>query len=103
MSFLFKSKSKTPHDIIKSFKETMIKYLHHIEEKKGGEKQLEELSRLLASMKMILIGDHETEPSPELITQLSQEIYAYDILVLLTAHLAKFEFEVIFLKRMYLF
>ena len=36
----------------------------------------------------------ESEPIPELVAQLSQEVYNTDLLPLLVSNIAKFEFEV---------
>ena len=46
-------------------------------------------------MKTILYGDGESEPSPELVAQLSQEVYQNDLLQLLVQNIQRFDFEVI--------
>jgi Mo25-like len=45
-------------------------------------------------MKNILYGDGETEPNPELASQLASEAISSDLLVLLVHHIQGFEFEV---------
>jgi calcium binding protein 39 len=67
MAFLFKSKTKTPAELVKSTKESIIKVENGIVEKKGfgapfkksdSEKQtVEEISKNLFAMKTILYGD----------------------------------------------
>lgn len=42
----------------------------------------------------LLISRAENDPQPEIIAQLSQEVYANDILQLLVLHIWRFEFEV---------
>ena len=54
------------------------------------------MSKNLLQMKTILYGDGEQEPNPELVSQLSQEIYQNDLLQLLVQNLSKLEFEVSF-------
>lgn len=44
-------------------------------------------------MKNILYGENDNEPVPELVSQLSQEIYNHDILLLLIDNMGKLEFE----------
>ncbi|TPX33034.1 hypothetical protein SmJEL517_g03979 [Synchytrium microbalum] len=60
---------------------------------KGEDKSNEEISRNLVAMKAILYGDGESEPIPELVAQLSQEVYNSDLLTLLVTNIAKFDFE----------
>lgn len=53
----------------------------------------EEISKNLLAMKLILYGDGDAEPVPELVAQLSQEVYQNDLLQTLVANFAKLEFE----------
>ncbi|KAJ3292957.1 mo25 protein [Borealophlyctis nickersoniae] len=53
----------------------------------------EEISKNLIAMKTILYGDGESDPVPELVAQLAQEVYNSDLLPLLVGNIAKFEFE----------
>ncbi|KAK4700629.1 calcium binding protein 39, partial [Phenoliferia sp. Uapishka_3] len=53
----------------------------------------EEISKNLFQMKLLLYGDGENDPQPEVIAQLAQEVYANDILQLLVLHIWRFEFE----------
>ena len=56
-------------------------------------KAVEEISKTLCQIKTILFGDGDADPQPELVAQLAQEVYSHDVLQLLVAHIAKFEFE----------
>ncbi|TPX51162.1 hypothetical protein SeLEV6574_g00453 [Synchytrium endobioticum] len=87
MSFLFKSKSKTPQELVKSTRDALTKI--DADRKKSNE----EISRNLVFIKAILYGDGESEPVPELVAQLSQEVYNSDILTQLISNISKFDFE----------
>nr|CDI51858.1 mo25 protein [Melanopsichium pennsylvanicum 4] len=56
-------------------------------------KAVDEISKTLTNIKSILFGDGESEPQPELVAQLSQEIYTNDILPLLITHISSLDFE----------
>ena len=84
----FKSKSKSPAELIKS----LIEVLNRPVEKKSGE----EMSKILINIKNILYGDGESEPNSELVSNLAQEVYNTDLLGNLATNLDKFEFEVSF-------
>ncbi|CAG8639656.1 5335_t:CDS:2, partial [Acaulospora colombiana] len=53
----------------------------------------EDISKNLATMKTILYGDGESDPVPETVAQLAQEVYTNDILQLLAQNIWRFEFE----------
>jgi len=88
MNFLFKSKSKSPAELVKTVRD-------HITKLGGGDnkKAKEEVAKCLTSMKSILFGEGDSEPSSELVAQLSQEIYNNDILNLLSQNIALLDFE----------
>jgi calcium binding protein 39 len=90
MSSFWKSKPKSPQELVKCLKETIPKLDHQGDKKKVNE----EISKTLVLIKGILYGEVDTDPSPELVAQLSQEIYNNDILPLLIQYIGKFEFEV---------
>ncbi|KAI3657813.1 hypothetical protein MP638_001952 [Amoeboaphelidium occidentale] len=130
MSFLFRSKQRSPQELVRSTKELIQKLNESLQgqplsavlatsvpastsqtqlsalaaqrdsnpsspalDRKSVEKYLEEISKNLVSMKAILYGDAESEPVPELVSQLSQEVYQNDLLQLLVSNISKFEFE----------
>ncbi|KAH6564176.1 hypothetical protein BASA50_006866 [Batrachochytrium salamandrivorans] len=88
MSFLFKQKAKTPVELVRGIKESLGRL-------DGGDvkKSNEDISKHLVAMKNILYGDGETDPVPELATQLSSEVINGDILVMLVHNIQYFEFE----------
>lgn len=89
MAFLFKAKQKTPAELVKSLKESIPK-LDLGDRKKANE----EVSKTFVLMKTILYGEVDNDPNPELVAQLSQEIYNNDVLPLMVQYIGKFEFEV---------
>ncbi|KAJ3215496.1 hypothetical protein HK099_006323 [Clydaea vesicula] len=88
MSFLFSKKSKQPIDLVKAVAEAIPK-LESGDRKKAND----EISKNFVLMKGILYGDGENDPSPELVAQLSQELYNSDVLPLMIQNIGKFEFE----------
>eukprot|EP00160_Parvularia_atlantis_P021821 Unigene960_Nuclearia_a/m.3071 Unigene960_Nuclearia_a/g.3071 ORF Unigene960_Nuclearia_a/g.3071 Unigene960_Nuclearia_a/m.3071 type:complete len:331 (-) Unigene960_Nuclearia_a:106-1098(-) len=90
MAFLFKTKSKSPQELVKLAKETLQKL---DSDPKNQAKHVEELSKHLAAVKHILYGDAENEPVAEIVAQLAQEVYSNDLLQLLVQNIGKLEFE----------
>jgi len=91
MSFLFGTKKKDPVALVKGVKDILLTF-----DKPGpkpSDKTSEELSKQLAQMKLILYGDPENEPNPELGMQLANEVYASDLFPLLVTHMWRLEFE----------
>ncbi|KAI0227443.1 Hym1p [Massospora cicadina] len=88
MNFLFKPKTKSPAELVKVARE-------NINKPGGGDskKSKDEVAKTLANMKLILYGDGDSDPSPELVAQLSQEIYNNDLLTLLSQNIARLDFE----------
>ncbi|KAI9190429.1 Hym1p [Blastocladiella emersonii ATCC 22665] len=91
MSFFFKSsKAKSPADTVRAAREAVLRLDG---ERRPGDKTPEEISKLILQIKVYLTGDGETEPTPETISALAQEIYNQDLLALFITHLQRFEFE----------
>ncbi|KAJ1553449.1 hypothetical protein HK096_007800, partial [Nowakowskiella sp. JEL0078] len=100
MAFIFKARPKSPHDLVRATKEAILKF-----ETAGGDKKKanEEISKNLIAMKAILYGDGgfmniffdvaDSDPVPEFVAQLAQEVYSSDLLPLLAQNIQKFEFE----------
>lgn len=88
MSF-WKTKTKTPAELVKCLKDAIPK-LDQGDNKKANE----DISKTFVLMKNILYGEVDSEPNPELVAQLSQEIYNNEILPLMIQYIGKFEFEV---------
>ncbi|KAM0752157.1 Mo25-like protein [Meredithblackwellia eburnea MCA 4105] len=89
----FKTKARTPPELVRGIKECIGRLDNVSTGAEGKRKYSEEISKSLSHMKLILNGDGENEPQPDLIAQLAQEVYAHDILQLLVLHIWRFEFE----------
>ncbi|KAI8071283.1 calcium binding protein 39-like protein [Gongronella butleri] len=82
---IFKSKQKTPHDLAKHLKDAINK-LDGPDRRKASE----DVSKYLVAMKNVIF---ESEPNPDLVAQLAQEVYSNDLLQLMILNIQKFEFE----------
>lgn len=90
MSFLFsRSKQKSPSDLVRS----LVECLQRLERSGDRKKVLEDIQRYLYQMKVILYGDQESDPLPDQIALLAQEVYSSDILVALVTNLHIMEFD----------
>ncbi|RKP11196.1 Mo25-like protein [Thamnocephalis sphaerospora] len=87
MNIFFRNRSKSPHELVKIVRDSVARL------GSPDRKAAEDISKCLVAMKMILYGDDDTDPSPELVAQLSQEVYNNDLLLLLVKHMALLEFE----------
>ncbi|KAI8884681.1 Mo25-like protein [Backusella circina FSU 941] len=85
---IFKTKQKTPHELVKHVKESIHKL-----DGPDRRKATEDISKYLVLMKNILYGEDDHEPNPELVVQLAQEVYRTDLLQALVLNIQKFEFE----------
>ncbi|WVW86907.1 hypothetical protein I302_108962 [Kwoniella bestiolae CBS 10118] len=92
MNFFNRQKTRTPAETVKALKDNIVR-LDQTAAGEGRKRINEEVSRLLASTKNSLIGEGEAEPSPDVIAQVANEVYAQDLLSLLVIHLGKFDFE----------
>ena len=92
MSFLFKPKTKTPLELVKSTEDCIAK----MEGTNDSKKASEEISRNLSQMKLILYGDGELEPTPDLVASLASECVNLNstLLFMLVKHISALEFEV---------
>lgn len=54
---------------------------------------VDESSKILAQIKLILCGDQETDPLPDQIALFAQEAYQTEVLLLLVVHLPSLEFD----------
>ncbi|PWN30191.1 Mo25-like protein [Jaminaea rosea] len=93
MNFIFKSKHRTPADLVKHLRDAVGRMESQGGSSEGKRKAGEEVSKCLYQMKVILYGDGENEPLPEQVAQLAQEVYNQDVLQLLVANIWRFEFE----------
>lgn len=90
MSFLFKRNPRTPQELVRNLNETILKIDLSNDNHK---KYQDECARYLKQIRVILYGDEETEPQPDQISQLAQEVYATDCLFYLIVHLSKLDFD----------
>ncbi|KAG0264557.1 mo25 protein [Actinomortierella ambigua] len=84
----FKSKPKTPYELTRNLKDAI-----HRLEGPDNKKATEDISKILVAYKTILYGDGESDPVPETVAQLAQEVYSNNVLQLLVDNIGKFEFE----------
>lgn len=94
MNFIFKSKQKTPTELVRSLREAVGRLEGSNTSAEGRRKASEEVSKNLFQMKIILQGDGETEPQPDQVAQLAQEAYNNDLLQLVVQSISRFDFEV---------
>ncbi|BGP27080.1 calcium binding protein 39 [Rhodotorula toruloides] len=87
------SKTKAPPDLVRSLREAIYKLDSPQVGPEQKRKANEDISKYLFQMKVLLYGDGENEPQPEIIAQLAQEVYANDLLQLLVHNIWRFEFE----------
>ncbi|XP_047939443.1 putative MO25-like protein At5g47540 [Salvia hispanica] len=95
MKSLFKSKPRTPADLVRQTRDLLIFAdlgAPDTKESKRDEKMLE-LSKLMRELKQVLYGDSESEPVAEACTQLTQEFFREDTLRLLITCLPKLNLE----------
>ncbi|KAI8903894.1 armadillo-type protein [Powellomyces hirtus] len=88
MSFLFKTRPKTPAELVRGTKDAVAKL--DVTDRK---KVTQTVCFAIASPH-ILYGDGGSDPVPEQVAQLSQEVYNSDLLPIMDQQHCKFEFEV---------
>jgi calcium binding protein 39 len=89
MSFLFnRSKQKSPAELVRTLSELLARL--DSDKKRAN---LEEITRNLYQIKVVLHGDHETDPLPDQIALLAQEVYQSEVLVRLIGNLQLLEFD----------
>ncbi|BGP51053.1 Hym1p [Rhodotorula kratochvilovae] len=87
------SKVKAPPDLVRALRDNIAKLDGASTGPEQKRKAREDISKYLFQMKVLLYGDGENDPQPEIIAQLAQEVYANDLLQLLVLHIWRFEFE----------
>lgn len=93
MKGLFKSKPRTPAEIVRLSRDLLIQFdMNTIRESKREEK-MAELSKLIRDMKCILYGNSEAEPVAEACMQLTQEFFKENTFRLLINFLPKLNLE----------
>ncbi|KAK4685074.1 calcium binding protein 39, partial [Tremellales sp. Uapishka_1] len=92
MNFFNRQRTRTPAETVKSLKDNILR-LDTAGSGEGKKRVNEEVSRALMSVKTLLSGEGDAEPSSDVVVQVANEMYAQDLLSLMVVHLAKFEFE----------
>ncbi|PIN03253.1 Conserved protein Mo25 [Handroanthus impetiginosus] len=95
MKKLFKSKPRTPVDLVRQTRDLLVfadRGGPDTKESKRNEKMME-LSKLIRDLKVILYGDSDSEPVPEACSQLTQEFFRENTLRLLILCVPKLNLE----------
>jgi calcium binding protein 39 len=87
---LFKSKPKSPHEIVKLFRDAQLRL--DSTDPRTCEKASEECNKYLSILKSIAI-DSNGDTNAEALAQLAQEAYSCGLLELLVTNLGRFDFE----------
>ncbi|KAI4371641.1 hypothetical protein MLD38_009968 [Melastoma candidum] len=94
MKGLFKSKPRTPVDIVRQTRDLLVALDLNAESKESKrEEKMAELAKNIREMKLILYGSSEAEPVPEACAQLTQEFFRENTLRLLIICLPKLNLE----------
>uniref|UniRef100_A0A199UCE2 MO25-like protein At5g47540 n=1 Tax=Manihot esculenta TaxID=3983 RepID=A0A199UCE2_MANES len=95
MKGLFKSKPRTPTDIVRQTRDLLIYADRPSSDPRDAkrEEKMEELSRNIRELKSILYGNSESEPISEACAQLTQEFFRENTLRLLIICLPKLNLE----------
>ncbi|ORY34730.1 putative transcriptional repressor [Naematelia encephala] len=92
MNFFNRQKTRSPAEIVKGLRDSIVR-LDSAASGEAKKRVNEEVTRSLAATKASLCGEGEAEPSPDVVAQVANEVYAQDLLSLMVIHLDKFEFE----------
>lgn len=93
MKGLFKSKPRTPADLVRQTRE-LLAYVEAPAREPKREEKMAELAKNIREMKTVLYGNSEAEPVPEACAQLTQEFFKDNTLRLLIVCLPKLNLEV---------
>ncbi|KAH9301280.1 hypothetical protein KI387_012863 [Taxus chinensis] len=92
MKGLFKSKPRTPVDIVKLTRELLVYVDSPVRDAKREEK-MAEVAKSIREMKSVLYGNGDAEPVPEACAQLTQEFFKDNTLRLIIVCLPKLNLE----------
>lgn len=90
MAFLFKRNPKTPQELVRALTEQSSKLSSSLDNYKRYQ---DECGRYLKQIKVVIYGDDENEPQPELVAALSREILNSDCLYYLVYKLKHLDFD----------
>ncbi|KAK9285509.1 hypothetical protein L1049_024703 [Liquidambar formosana] len=92
MKGLFKSKPRTPAELVRLTRELLIYADRNTETRESKrEEKMSELSKLIVEMRIVLYGNDESDPVSEACAQLTQEFFGEDALRLLIICLPKLD------------
>ncbi|PKA53609.1 Putative MO25-like protein [Apostasia shenzhenica] len=94
MKGFFKSKPRTPAELVRQTRELLIYIdVNWSTRESKREEKMAELGKLIREMKSVLYGNSEAEPVPEACGQLTQEFFRENTLSLLIINLPKLNLE----------
>ncbi|KAI3628233.1 HYM1 [Malassezia furfur] len=104
MNFLFKTKQRSPHDLVRGMRDAMSRLgvvetapntlvLSDASSSEVRRKQGEELLAGIQQAKHILYGEGGQDPVPEQVAQLAQDVYQTHLIQYLLVYLPRLEFE----------
>ncbi|CAD6579807.1 MAG: hypothetical protein CYPHOPRED_001013 [Cyphobasidiales sp. Tagirdzhanova-0007] len=89
----WRTKQRTPSELIRALRDNIGKLDAGNVGNEARRKATEDISKTLTQVKTVLNGDGESDPQPELVAQLAQEVYSNDMLQLVVANMYRYEFE----------
>ncbi|KAK9480243.1 Mo25-like protein [Lipomyces japonicus] len=91
MAFLFSrsSRQKSPQDLVRLLQDSLNRLEHSADKKKA----IDEITRIVGQLKVLLNGDSDSDPSPNTIALLAQEVYSNDLLYYMIKALPRLDFE----------
>lgn len=94
MKGIFKTKPRTPLELIRSTRELLAYVDGSLLPREGKrEEKMAELGKNIRDMKIVLYGNSESEPVPEACVQLTQEFFRENVMRLLILLLPKLDLE----------
>lgn len=90
---LFGSSKKNPAEVVKVTTDALAVWEKEPVSSKKAEKALEDISKQLSIMKIMLFGTGDQPPLSEQVAQLAQEVYSSDLLEGLVKNLKRLDFE----------
>jgi len=90
---VFKRGKKTPQELVKSTHNHIKTLAEKKSDEKTMKKSMEKISNNLSNMKFMLYGDGDSDPKPDIIKKLGDELFASNLLLELLDNIKLFEFE----------
>jgi len=90
---VFKRGKKTPPELVKSTHNNIKTMAEKKSDEKTMKKAMEKISNNLSNMKFMLYGDGDSDPKPDIIKKLGDELFSSNLLLELLDNIKQFEFE----------